>query len=94
MILSAFLGESLASLLQDMSEEEQLHVGEQLRDYLSQLKAIRPPIEAVSGFVGKPLHDDRISMELRPFGPWISTPEFHRFLVEHSGPENPPEGTQ
>jgi aminoglycoside phosphotransferase len=64
----------------DMSPKTKRRVIDQLKDYMRQLRALRPPVEGrVASFLNGPLRDcSRIG--LQRFGPFQSHDDFHRFI--------------
>ena len=73
-------GEELHSAWYDMSDRKERWVVEQLKGYLAQLRALKPPIDgAVTSITGGPLRDgSRVGLET--FGPFQNHDDFHQFL--------------
>jgi aminoglycoside phosphotransferase len=73
-------GTELACAWHDMSDKTKRWVVEQLKGYLGQLRALKPPIDgAVMSVTGGPMRDiSRVGLET--FGPFQSHDDFHQFL--------------
>ena len=73
-------GKELCEAWRNMSDKKKRWVVEQLKGYLGQLRALKPPIEgAVVSVTGGPLRDgSRVGLER--FGPFQSHDDFHQFL--------------
>ncbi|KAF8588283.1 kinase-like protein [Ramaria rubella] len=83
--LTRLPGEILGFAYRDMSNGWQLdYLSSQLRSFFNQRRSLPPPSNSVCAFMDNPIHDVRISMELRPHGPWTNVEEFHKFLVRQA----------
>ncbi|KAF8523626.1 kinase-like domain-containing protein [Gautieria morchelliformis] len=73
-------GEELGDVWHKMSEGTKRRVVEQLKGYLGQLRALKPPVEgAVASVTGGALQDgSRVGLE--SFGPFNTHDDFHQFL--------------
>lgn len=73
-------GTELHSAWHDMSDKTKRRVVEQLKGYLGQLRALKPPTDGtVMSIIGGPLRDmSRVGMET--FGPFQNHDDFHRLL--------------
>lgn len=91
LITTALPGHDLNDDFRELSEAQWTRVGRQLGEHLSQLRQLPPPSSTVSGFGGFPLHCDRLSINLAPYGPFPSIAAFHTFIVKNSNLEVPPD---
>ena len=85
--MSRIRGVPLSNLFDELSEEKQRKILRQLRNCISELRALRSPEPGYVAAVDlTPLHDERVHDG--PFGPFDSIPEFHKALrqgIEKSG---------
>jgi aminoglycoside phosphotransferase (APT) family kinase protein len=78
-LMSRIRGVPLSSVLSEFSEEKQRNILRQLRNYINELRALRPPEPGYVGAVDlTPLHDERVHDG--PLGPFNSVQEFHKAL--------------
>ncbi|TRM67709.1 kinase-like domain-containing protein [Schizophyllum amplum] len=84
LIMTRLPGNDLDSTFRDMTAEQTAHVTRQLSEFLAQIRAIPPPQPGVCGLGGGPIHDNRLSFGMYPWGPFGSVYEFHDYLVERA----------
>lgn len=87
-LMSRIRGVPLSSVFNELTEEKQCNILRQLRNYISELRALHSPEPGYVGAVDlTPLHDERVHDG--PLGPFDSIPEFHmalrRGIEEKSG---------
>ncbi|GAB0134570.1 hypothetical protein EsDP_00002935 [Epichloe bromicola] len=90
-VMDRIRGQSLAAALHKLSDKELDNVLTQLRRMIKELRALKPPNNAIQSCVGGTLRDSRIPRSNPRFGPFISSQEFHCWLREGLQPEEHPD---